>query len=75
MQITDATIIKAPSTGGDLLQIWGIKCNDKTFSGKLQNFIKSTKTNCPTGNSGATFLPPIGDSFVYIETKKSILVM
>ena len=37
-------------------------------SGKIQNFIRSTKTNSPTGNSGATNLPPIGDSFMYIET-------
>ena len=30
--------------------------------------MKSTKTNSPTGNSGATTLPPIGDSFMYLET-------
>ena len=30
--------------------------------------MKSTKTNSPTGHSGATSLPPIGNSFMYIET-------
>ena len=35
----------------------------------MQNFIKSTKTNSPTGFSGATSTPPpIGDAFMYIET-------
>ena len=29
--------------------------------------MKSTKTNSPTGDSGATSLPPIGNSFMYIE--------
>ena len=39
--------------------------------GKIQNFIRSTKTNSPTGNSGATNLPPRGDSFMYIETSSN----
>ena len=30
--------------------------------------MKSTKTNSPTGNSGITSLPPIGDSVMYVET-------
>ena len=30
--------------------------------------IRSTKTTSPTGNSGAIVTPPIGDSFMYIET-------
>ena len=68
IQITDTTIIKYPNTGGYLLQNWVIKCNDKNNNGKIQNFIKSTKTNSPTGDSGATSLPPIGDAFMYIET-------
>ena len=45
-----------------------MKCNDKNGNDKLSNFIKSTKTNSPTGDSGATSLTPIGDSFMYIET-------
>ena len=71
LQITDTTIIKAPNNGGYLIQIWGIKCNDKNGTGKLSNFIKSTKTNSPVGDSGATSLPPIGDSFIYIETSSN----
>ena len=37
--ITDTTIIKAPNTGGYLLQQGKIKCNDKNNNGKIQNFI------------------------------------
>ena len=45
-----------------------IKCNDKNNAGKIQNFLRSTRTNSPTGDSGAASLPPVGDSFMYIET-------
>ena len=62
--MTDTTIIKYPNSGG----YWNIKCNDKHNNGKLQNFVRSTRTNSPTNDSGATALPPIGDSFMYIET-------
>ena len=41
--------------------------NDKNNNGKIQNFIKSTKTFSPTGFSGATSLHPIGISFMYTE--------
>ena len=71
IQITDTTIFKYPNTGGCLLQTWVINCNDKISNGKIQNFIKSTKTNSPTGSSGATSLPPVGDSFLYIETSSN----
>ena len=71
IQITDTTIIKYPNTGGYLLQNWVIKCNDKNNNGKIQNFIKSTKTNSPTGYSGAMNLPPIGDAFMFIETSSN----
>ena len=71
IQITDKTIIKNPNTGGYLLQNWVIKCNDKNNNGKIQNFIRSTKTNSPTGYSGATSLPPIGNSFMYTETSSN----
>ena len=63
--------MKAGNTGGYLLPYWKIICNDKNNNGKIQNFIKSTKSNSPTGNSGATSLPPIGDSFMYIETSSN----
>ena len=68
MQITDITIINYPNTIFYLLQNWIIKCNDRTNSGKKQNFVKLTETNSPTGYSGAASLLPIGNSFLYIET-------
>ena len=43
-------------------------CNDKINRGKIQNFLRSTKTNSPTAGSGATTLTPIGHSFMYFET-------
>ena len=54
IQITDTTIIKALNNGGYSLQNWVIKCNDKNGNGKISNLNKSTKTNSPTGDSGAT---------------------
>ena len=68
IQIIDTTEIRYPNTGSDLLQKWNIKCNNKNNFSKVGDFIKSTKTNSPTGYSGATSLPPIGNSFIYIET-------
>ena len=56
--------IKTPETGGYLLQSWNIICNHKNGSGKVQNFTKSTK-------SGATNLPPVGGSFMHIETSSN----
>ena len=67
IQYTDTTIIKNPNASGYLPQNWIIKCNDKNNKGKIQNFIKSTKTNSPTGYSGAESLPPIGKNFINIE--------
>ena len=58
----------AGNTGEYFLPYWKIICNDKNNIGKIQNFIKSIKTNSPTGDSGATRLPPIGNAFMYIET-------
>ena len=49
-----------------MLQNWNLKCNDKNNYGKKSNFIQSTKSNSPTGDSAATSLPPIGDSFLYM---------
>ena len=68
IEITDTTIINNPNTGGYLLRNWIKKCIDKNKKGKIQNFMKSTKTHFPTSYSGATSLPPIGSSFMYIET-------
>ena len=71
IQIIDTTEIKYPNIGSDLLQKWNIKCNNKSNISKLGDFIKSTKTNSPTGYSGASSLPPIGNSFMYIETSSN----
>ena len=68
IQLTDTTIMKVGNSGGYLLQNWNIKCNDKNSIGKIANFIKSTRTNSPSSNSGPEGLPPIGDCFMYIET-------
>ena len=70
-KITDTTIIKAPNTEEYLLQQWNIKCNDKNKDGSIQNFNKTTKTNSPTEDSGATSLPPIGDSCMHLEASSN----
>ena len=57
-----------PNSGHDLLQNWKIICNNRLGEGTPSDFLKSTKTNSPTGSSGATNLPPIGTCFMYIET-------
>ena len=64
--------MKAGNTGGYLLPYWKIICNDKNNSAETGNFNKSTKTNSPTGSSGATTLPPVGNAFMYIETSSNI---
>ena len=71
IQLTDTTIIKNCNSGGYLLPSWRIFCNDKNNNGEIANFIKSTKTNSPSSNSGATSFPPIGTAFVYIETSSN----
>ena len=68
IQLTDTTVIKAGNSGGYVLQNWNIKCNDRNGNGKIANFIKSTKTNSPSSNSGPEGLPPIGTAFLYIES-------
>ena len=67
-QIIDTTKMVFPNTGIDLLQNWKIICYNKLGEGLPSDFIKSTKTNSPTGSSGATNLTPIGTCFMYIET-------
>ena len=71
IQITDTTEIKYPNIGSDLLQKWYIKCNNKNDVSKVGDFIKSTKTSSPTNDSGASILPPVGNSFMYIETSSN----
>ena len=71
MQLTNTTSMKAGNTGGYLLPYWKNICNDKKSNGNITNFMKSTKSNSATGDSGATILPPIGSAFLYIETSSS----
>ena len=66
--LTDITSMISPNSGSYLLQRWLIECKDKNNNGKISNFIKSTRTGSPTGDSGADSLPPIGRAFMYIET-------
>ena len=71
ISITDITEIKFLNSGNALLQKWKIYCNNKNNQSRISDFIKSTKTNSPTGFSGATSLSPIGDAFMYIETSSN----
>ena len=71
IQITDTTKMRYSNIGSDLIQKWNIKCNNKNNQSRITDFIKSTKTNSPTDYSGATSLPPIGNSFMYIETSSN----
>ena len=57
IQLTDTTEMRYPNIGSDLLQKWNIKCNDKNNQPRINDFIKSTITNSPTGFSGADSLP------------------
>ena len=71
ISITDVTEIKFPNSGVELLQKWKIYCNNKVIQSRISDFIKSTKTNSPTGESDSSSLPPIGTAFMYIETSSN----
>ena len=62
--------IKLPNTGTEFLQKWNIYCNNKLNQSRITDFIRSTKTNSPTGHSGAAKLP-IAKSFLNIETSSN----
>ena len=49
--------MKAGNSGGYLLPYLKIVCNDENNSGKIQQFLKSTKKDSPSIDSGATSLP------------------
>ena len=72
IQIIDSTVIRVGNGGAFILPLWKIICNNKNNNGKISNFIKTTRTNSPTSQSGASVLPPIGSSFMYIETSGDI---
>ena len=71
IQITDTTEMRYPNIDSDLLQNWNIKCNNKNNQSRITDFITSTRTNTPTGYLGAESLPPMGNSFMYIETSSN----
>ena len=71
IQIIDITEIKSPNTGTNLLQKLKTQVNDPNINGNIHNFVGSTGTNSSTTNSGATVLPPIGNSFMFIETSSA----
>ena len=66
--LTDITRMISPNSGLYLKPRWIIECKDRNNNGKVGSFIKSTRTNSPTGFSGAESLPPIGRAFMYIES-------
>ena len=67
ISITDITEIKFPNTGINLLQKGNNFCNNKINQSRINDFIKSTRSNSPTGVSGATSLSPVGNAFMYIK--------
>ena len=71
IQITDTTEMRYPNIGSDLLKKWNIKCNNKNNQSRITVFLKSTKTNSPMTRSGGESLPPICNSFMYIETSSN----
>ena len=71
IQITDITDFRSGNIGQGVLQKWNIIANDINNNGKINNFIKVTRASSPTGQSGATSLPAVGDAFMYIETSGS----
>ena len=68
ISIIDITELKFPNSGVELLQKWTIYCNNKVNQARINDFVKSTRSASPTGESGATSLPPVGTCFMYIET-------
>ena len=67
IQLTDVTEIRYPNIRITLLPKWKLKNLYEINGAKLGDFLKTTSTNSPTSHSGATSLPPIGNSFMYIE--------
>ena len=71
ISIIDITEIKFPNTGSQLLQKWNIYSNNKINQSRIFDFVKSTRSNSPTGEAGAQSLSPIGNAFMYIETSSN----
>ena len=71
LHLIDVTQIRSPVKRFDLLPRWRIKNIHKNNGTKAGNFLKSTTTSSPTGESSSTSLPPIGIAFMYIETSSN----
>ena len=72
ISITDITFIRNSNTGGYVLSLWKIYCNDKNGGGKISKFIEAKKSSSSTCHSGATSLLPIGNIFMFIETSSNL---
>ena len=68
INLTDITEMRNPNTGQSLLQKRVLKCLSKNYNAKINTFLKSTTSTSPTAESGANSIPPIGWSFMYVET-------
>ena len=66
-QILDTNIFGTGNAGSFFLHFWIIECNDRKIAGKKSSSLRPTKTNSPSGNTGATISPAIGDCSMYIE--------
>ena len=66
--LTDVTEIIYPESGHSLLPRWKIYCNNRNNQSRIDDFKKSSITQSPSYHSGPENLPPIGSSFMYIET-------
>ena len=71
-QIIDTTKNELPNPGGNLLQQWDIKGDDKINRGKKTKLSKSSLSSTPTESTGAPNIPPICNSFMFIETNSII---
>ena len=60
--------MRSPNSGQSLLQKWILKCVNKKYNAKIKTFLKSTTSTSPTAESGASSLPSIGWSFMYVES-------
>ena len=45
-----------------------INCKDTNNTGKIHNFVKTTNSTSPTGNTGTPKIPQIEESFMCVET-------
>ena len=64
VHLVDIAENKHPNKGYTLLPRWRIKNNIKVDGSKIGIFLKSTKTSSPSGDSGATSVPPIGSALM-----------